>query len=49
MLNDAMLLNPEGAKAPYYLGNFHYAARIYDEAIACCEKSASIDDTYPTV
>lgn len=49
MLNDAMLLNPEGAKAPYYLGNFHYAARIYDEAIACWEKSASIDDTYPTV
>ena len=49
MLNDAMLLNPEGAKAPYYLGNFHYAARIYDEAITCWEKSASIDDTYPTV
>lgn len=48
MLNDAMLLNP-GAKAPYYLGNFHYAARIYDEAITCWEKSASIDDTYPTV
>ena len=43
------LLNPEGAKAPYYLGNFHYAARIYDEAITCWEKSASIDDTYPTV
>lgn len=37
MLNDAMSLNPEGAKAPYYLGNFHYAARIYDEAIACWE------------
>lgn len=49
MLNDAMSLNPEGAKAPYYLGNFHYAARVYDEAIACWEKSASIDDTYPTV
>ena len=27
MLNDAMKLNPEGAKAPYYLGNFYYAAR----------------------
>ena len=49
MLQDAMKLNPEGAKAPYYLGNFHYAARVYDEAIACWEKSASIDDTYPTV
>lgn len=49
MLNDAMSLNPEGAKAPYYLGNFHYAARVHDEAIACWEKSASIDDTYPTV
>ena len=49
MLQDAMKMNPEGAKAPYYLGNFHYAARIYDEAIACWEKSASLDDTYPTV
>ena len=49
MLQDAMKLNPKGAKAPYYLGNFHYAARIYDEAIACWEKSASLDDTYPTV
>lgn len=49
MLQDAMKLNPEGTKAPYYLGNFHYAARVYDEAIACWEKSASIDDTYPTV
>lgn len=49
MLQDAMKLNPEGAKAPYYLGNFYYAARVYDEAIACWEKSASIDDTYPTV
>lgn len=49
MLQDAMALNPEGAKAPYYLGNFHYAARVYEEAIACWEKSVSIDDTYPTV
>lgn len=49
MLRDAMALNPEGAKAPYYLGNFYYAARIYDEAVACWEKSASLDDTYPTV
>lgn len=49
MLQDAMALNPEGAKAPYYLGNFHYAARVYEEAIACWEKSVSIDDTYPTI
>lgn len=49
MLRDAMSLNPEGSKAPYYLGNFYYAARIYDEAVACWEKSVSIDDTYPTV
>lgn len=49
MLQDAMRLNPQGAKAPYYLGNFWYAARQYEEAIACWEASASIDDTFPTV
>ncbi|MDR1120218.1 MAG: DUF5107 domain-containing protein, partial [Dysgonamonadaceae bacterium] len=49
ILQDAMKLNPLDAKAPYYLGNFWYAARQYEEAIACWEKSASLDDTFPTV
>lgn len=49
MLQEAMRMNKEGSKAPYYLGNFWYAARIYDNAIACWEISATLDDTYPTV
>lgn len=49
MLQDAMSLNPTGAKASYYLGNFYYAARCYDDAVACWEASVSLDGTFPTV
>jgi tetratricopeptide (TPR) repeat protein len=49
ILQDVMKLNPSDAKAPYYLGNFWYAARQYEEAIDCWIKSASLDDTFPTV
>lgn len=48
MLNDAMRVNPDGAKAFYYLGNFWYNARQYKDAIACWEASVEKDDTYPT-
>ena len=37
------------AKAAYALGNFWYAARQYDNAIACWEASAAIDPSFPTV
>jgi tetratricopeptide (TPR) repeat protein len=49
ILQDAIKRNPSDAKAPYYLGNFWYAARQYPEAIGCWEKSAEMDDTFPTV
>lgn len=49
MLQDAVALNPAGSKAPYYLGNFYYAARVYDKAIAYWEQSAAMDDSFPTV
>ncbi len=49
ILQSAMMLNKEGAKAAYSLGNFWYAARQYDNALACWEASAAIDPTYPTV
>lgn len=49
MLQDAMKVCPEAAKASYYLGNFWYNARQYDDAIVCWEDSLSKDDTYPTV
>ena len=48
-LECAQKLNPQDAKAPYYLGNLWYDKRQYVEAVACWEKSVEIDDTYPTV
>ncbi len=41
--------NPADARAPYYLGNFWYAHRRYDEAIACWEESRRLDPDFPTV
>ena len=49
ILQDAMRVNPKDAKAPYYLGNFWYGMRQYAEAIECWERSAKLDDTFPTV
>ena len=49
ILKDAMTKNPSDAKAPYYLGNFWYAHRQYNEAINCWEQSIALDDTFPTV
>ncbi|MCD0471909.1 DUF5107 domain-containing protein [Flavobacterium sp. JAS] len=37
------------AKALYYLGNFWYASKFYDDAICCWEQSVAIDDRFPTV
>ena len=48
-LECAQKVNPNDAKAPYYLGNLWYDKRQYTEAIACWEKSAEIDATFPTV
>lgn len=45
----AMKLNPEGAHAPYCLGNFWYNARQYKEARDCFERSAHLDSTFPIV
>ena len=36
-------------KRPTPIGNFWYAARQYDNAIACWETSAAIDPAFPTV
>ncbi|MCD7963603.1 MAG: DUF5107 domain-containing protein [Rikenellaceae bacterium] len=49
ILRDAIIKSPDDAKAYYYLGNFFYAARQYEEAIENWEKSASLDNSYPTV
>jgi len=49
ILQGACSLNPADAKAHYYLGNLWYDKRQYPEAIANWEKSAALDDRFPTV
>jgi tetratricopeptide (TPR) repeat protein len=49
LLQAAIKANPKDAKALYCLGNFWYSKREYPEAIDCWEKSAKIDNTFPTV
>ena len=48
-LETAKRANPQGARAPYYLGCLYYAARQYDLAIENWELSARLDPTFPTV
>ena len=48
-LECAQKVNPTDAKAPYYLGNLWYDKRQYPEAISCWEKSAELDERFPTV
>lgn len=49
ILKAATSFSATDAKASYYLGNFWYDKRQYDEAIQCWETSVSIDDGFPTV
>ena len=48
-LHKAAYLNQQDAHAPYYLGNFYYAHRCYDEAIEAWERSRQRDPNFPTV
>jgi len=48
-LQCAIKVNHMDAKAQYYLGNFWYNARQYDEALYCWEMSRDLDGNYPTV
>lgn len=48
-LQSAMAHNPADARAPYYLGNFWYAHRRYNEAVACWEQSRDSDYGFATV
>lgn len=41
--------HPADARTPYYLGNFWYAHRCYDEAIASWERALAPDPAFPTV
>ncbi len=49
ILQDAMRLNPDDARALYYLGNLWYDKRQYTEAIACWSQAARLDGAFPTV
>jgi len=49
ILQNALALDPSDARAAYYLGNFWYDKRQYAEAIACWERSAALDQGFPTV
>ena len=45
VLQAAQARHSQDARAPYYLGNFWYAARQYEEAQQCWETSVRLDDT----
>ncbi|MDR0894414.1 MAG: DUF5107 domain-containing protein [Prevotellaceae bacterium] len=49
ILQDAIRVCPDDALAHYYLGNFWYAARRYDEARSCWEQSVALNRRFPTV
>jgi len=49
VLQYAQNINPEDARAPYYLGNLWYDKRQYDNAIASWEQASKLDDSFPTV
>ncbi len=49
ILEDAIKNEPMQAKAYYYLGNFRYWKRQYDEALSAWERSVELDNRFPTV
>ncbi len=49
ILQEAVERNPKDAKGWYYLGNFLYSRQQYDAAIQAWEKSAALDELFPTV
>lgn len=47
VLQAAMRSNPADGMAPYYLGNFWYAAKQYKEAQNCWETAVQLNDSNP--
>jgi tetratricopeptide (TPR) repeat protein len=47
-LRAAIEVNPRDPKAWYYLGNLWYDKRQYSDAIEAWERSAELDDSFPT-
>lgn len=48
VLENAMKIHEEGAKAYYYLGNLYYDKLQFEKAASLWEKSVELDDSYPT-
>jgi tetratricopeptide (TPR) repeat protein len=46
VLQEALRHDPKDAKASYYLGNFYYDRKRYDEAIVCWRDSVMTDPTF---
>jgi tetratricopeptide (TPR) repeat protein len=49
MLQGAILVNSQDARAPYYLGNLFYDRRRHHDAIKQWERAAELDPNFPTV
>ena len=49
VLKQAIIKNPSGAKAWYYLGNLWYSKRCSAEAQLCWERSSELGDQFATV
>ena len=45
----ALDYDPKDSRASYYLGNFYYNARQYEDAHNYWQRSADLDDHFPTV
>jgi tetratricopeptide (TPR) repeat protein len=48
VLEEAIRMNREDARAPFYLGNLLYDRRRHDEAIMLWERAAVLDPEFPT-
>ncbi|MBK0383585.1 DUF5107 domain-containing protein [Pedobacter sp. SD-b] len=48
ILEDVIKLCPNDAKAHYYLGNFWFDKKQYQDAIYCWERSINLDSEFPT-
>ena len=48
LLEEAIAVNPQDARARFYLGNLLYDRRRHDEAIVSWESAAALDPQFPT-
>lgn len=48
VLDTAVQLNEQDYKALYYLGNFYYGKRLYDQARVCWERSLAVNPGFAT-